>query len=176
MQVDYWSSTKKIQLKENSTENSTERNFKGKILKFKKLWNFSMKQKKKIKILKFKELVSSTLSQISFPEIVLKICNTFSLLSISFLFLCIKFLFKNFILCVIFRTNIRTRKLRNLLLKLFKLIFIIKGFLPLYCFFHNVSADMSSDLLQVFVEFGNLQGTSNYVLYWIHGGHLFWFR
>ena len=36
--------------------------------------------------------------------------------------------------------------------------------------FHNVSADMSSSLLQVFVELGNLQGTSNYVLYWIHGG------
>ena len=28
---------------------------------------------------------------------------------------------------------------------------------------------MSSGLLQVFVELGNLHGTSNYVLYWIHG-------
>ena len=36
-------------------------------------------------------------------------------------------------------------------------------------FFHNVSADMSSGLLQVFVELGNLHGTSNYVLYWIYG-------
>ena len=27
---------------------------------------------------------------------------------------------------------------------------------------------MSSGLLQVFVELGNLRGTSNYVLYWIH--------
>ena len=29
---------------------------------------------------------------------------------------------------------------------------------------------MSSGLLQVFVELGNLHGTSNNVLYWIHGG------
>ena len=28
---------------------------------------------------------------------------------------------------------------------------------------------MSSGLLQVFVELGSLHGTSNYVLYWIHG-------
>ena len=41
--------------------------------------------------------------------------------------------------------------------------------LHLYCYFHNVSADMSSGLLQVFVELGNLHRTSNYVLYWIHG-------
>ena len=34
---------------------------------------------------------------------------------------------------------------------------------------------MSSSLLQVFVELENLQGTSNYVLHWIHGGRLFWF-
>ena len=33
---------------------------------------------------------------------------------------------------------------------------------------------MSSGLLQVFVELGKLHGTSNYVLYWNHGGHLFW--
>ena len=35
---------------------------------------------------------------------------------------------------------------------------------------------MSSSLLQVFVELGNLHATSNYVLYWNHGGRLFWFR
>ena len=28
---------------------------------------------------------------------------------------------------------------------------------------------MSSGFLHVFLEFGNLNGTSNYVLYWIHG-------
>ena len=39
----------------------------------------------------------------------------------------------------------------------------------LYCYFHNVSADMSSGLLQVFVELGDLHWTSNYVLYWIQG-------
>ena len=35
----------------------------------------------------------------------------------------------------------------------------------LCCYFHNVSADMSSGLLQVFVEPGNLHATSNYVLF-----------
>ena len=40
--------------------------------------------------------------------------------------------------------------------------------LHLHCYFHDVSADMYSDLLQVFVELGNLHGTLNYVLYWIH--------
>ena len=35
----------------------------------------------------------------------------------------------------------------------------------LYCYFHNVSADISSGLLQVFVELGNLHGTSNNDLY-----------
>ena len=47
------------------------------------------------------------------------------------------------------------------------MIFIIKGFsdycLHLYCYFHNVSADMSTGLLQIFVELGNLDETSNYV-------------
>ena len=37
--------------------------------------------------------------------------------------------------------------------------------LYLYCYFPNVSADISSGLLQVFIELGNLQGISNYVLY-----------
>ena len=35
--------------------------------------------------------------------------------------------------------------------------------LHLYCYFHNVSAYMSSGLLQVFVELGNLHGTSNFI-------------
>ena len=33
--------------------------------------------------------------------------------------------------------------------------------LKLYCYIHNISADISSGLLQVFVEFGSLHGTSN---------------
>ena len=33
----------------------------------------------------------------------------------------------------------------------------------LYCYFHNVSADMSSGLHQVFVELGSLHGTSNFI-------------
>ena len=45
--------------------------------------------------------------------------------------------------------------------------------LHLYRYLHNVLADMSSGLLQVFFELGNQHGTLNYVLYWIHGGHLF---
>ena len=40
-------------------------------------------------------------------------------------------------------------------------------YLHLYCYIHNVSADMSSSLLQMFVEIGSL--------YLIHRGHLFWF-
>ena len=44
MKFDYWSSTKKIQLKENSTENSAEKNFKENS-KFHELLNFSIKQK-----------------------------------------------------------------------------------------------------------------------------------
>ena len=36
--------------------------------------------------------------------------------------------------------------------------------LHLYRCFHSISADMSSGLLQVFVEHGNLDGTSNCVL------------
>ena len=47
-------------------------------------------------------------------------------------------------------------------------------YLHLYCYIHNVSADMSFGLLQVFVELGSLQGTSNHVLYLIHGGRFFW--
>ena len=38
--------------------------------------------------------------------------------------------------------------------------------------FPNVSAGISSGLLQEFVELG----TSSYALHWIHGVHLFWFR
>ena len=55
-----------------------------------------------------------------------------------------------------------------------RVIFIIKDF-HLYCYLHNVLADMSSGLYQVFIELGNLHGTSKFVLYWIHGGRLFWF-
>ena len=42
--------------------------------------------------------------------------------------------------------------------------------------FLQLFGDISSSLLQLFVELGNLDGTSNYVLYWIHAGCLFWFR
>ena len=41
----------------------------------------------------------------------------------------------------------------------------------LYCYIHNISADIASGLLQVFlVELRSLHGTSNHVFYLIHGG------
>ena len=44
--------------------------------------------------------------------------------------------------------------------------FIIKSFQTIVIIFIVIStADMSSGLLQVFVELGNLHGTSNYALY-----------
>ena len=48
--------------------------------------------------------------------------------------------------------------------------------LRLYCYIHNIPADMSSGFVQVFVKLRNLHRTSNHVLYLIHGGHLFWSR
>ena len=70
--------------------------------------------------------------------------------------------------------------INQFLFYLIKWNFYHQGFsdycLHLYYYFHNASADMSSGLLQVFVELGNLYGTSNYVLYWIHRSRLFWFR
>ena len=46
----------------------------------------------------------------------------------------------------------------------------------LYCFNHNVSADMSFGLLQVFhVELGNPHSISNWTLYLIHTSKLFQF-
>ena len=49
-------------------------------------------------------------------------------------------------------------------------------YLQLYGYFLNVSADISFGLLRLFVELWHLHKTSNYVLFWIHGGRLFWFR
>ena len=59
--VDYWISTKKIQLKENSTENSTGKNLKED-LKFNELWNFSIKplQKEIISNLLFSAVIILT--------------------------------------------------------------------------------------------------------------------
>ena len=39
----------------------------------------------------------------------------------------------------------------------------------LFCYIHNVLANMSPGLQQVFVELGSLNRTSNHVLYLIHG-------
>ena len=81
----------RILRKKNPTEDS----------KIKEPWKFSIKQKKKRKILKFKELCFvDTLSDNFHPNCT-KICNTLSFLSLSFLFLCIKYPNKNFIVRVI---------------------------------------------------------------------------
>ena len=70
------------QLKENSTENSAEKNFKEDS-QLNKPWNISTKQKKERKILKFKELCfPDTLRQV--PANCTKFCNTLSFLSLSF--------------------------------------------------------------------------------------------
>ena len=62
---------------------------------------FDKTKKEKKKKLKFKELYFPN-TQISFLQIVLKICNTLSFLSLSFSFLLYKIPFKNVIVCVIF--------------------------------------------------------------------------
>ena len=49
--------------------------------------------------------------------------------------------------------------------------------LHLYYYIHDVSSDMSSGFLQVFlIELRSLHGTSNHVLYFIQEGRLLWFR
>ena len=101
-----WKSTtealpRKFNWKKNSTENSAEKNPKENS-KFNELWNFSIKQKKKRKILKFKELCFLDTLSVKFPANCTKICNTLSFYPFLSRFFCIKFLFKNFIVCVIF--------------------------------------------------------------------------
>ena len=62
------------------------------------------------------------------------------------------------------------------ILKLSASFFIIKGFWTIVFIFIVISivlANMSFGLLQVFVELGNLHGTSNYILYWNHKGRLY---
>ena len=60
------------------------------------------------------------------------------------------------------------------------LIFIIKCFRIIVFIFIVISTTFRPicrpAYFRCFVELGNLHGTSNYVLYWIHGGRLFWFR
>ena len=76
MKVNYLSSTQNIQLKENSTKNSAEKNLKEDS-KFNELWNFSIKQKqnkKKEKYSNSKNFVSWTLSD-KFPANCTKIAT-----------------------------------------------------------------------------------------------------
>ena len=117
MKVDYWSSTKKIQLKENSTENSAKKNLK-KRRKFKELWNFSIKQQKKRKILKLKELCFPDSLSDKFPANCTKSFQYFIFSIPFFLISLYKIPFLKTLLSVLsFRINIRTKKLRNLLFK-----------------------------------------------------------
>ena len=122
------------QLKENSTENSAEKNFKKirnlmnsktflqnkKKKKKKKERKKKKKKKKKRKILKFKELCFPDTLSDQFQQFVLKICNTLSFLSLSFSFLLYKIhsLLKTLLSALSFWISIRTRKLLNLLFKL----------------------------------------------------------
>ena len=86
MKVDYWNSTSKIQLKENSTENFAEKNLKEDS-KFNELWKFSMKQKKKKKNTQIQRTYfPDTLSDMFLANCT-KIFNTLYFLSFSFSFL-----------------------------------------------------------------------------------------
>ena len=78
MKFDYWSSIKKIQLKENSTENSAEKNLKEDS-KFNEI-----KQKRKEKYTNSKELCFLDTLSDTFPANCTKICNSLSFLSLSF--------------------------------------------------------------------------------------------
>ena len=100
MKVDYWSSTKKIQLKENSTENSAEKNPKEN-LKFNVLWNISIKKKNKKNSQIQRNCFLDTLSD-KFLQIALKFATLYVFHPFLSHFFCIKFPFKNFIVCVIF--------------------------------------------------------------------------
>ena len=64
------------QLKENSTENSAENNFKEDS-QFNELWNISTKQKNKIKILKFKELCFRDTLSDKFQQIAIKFATLY---------------------------------------------------------------------------------------------------
>ena len=101
-----------------SSSNVVEKNFKEDFFKedsqFNELWNISTKQKKKRKKLKFKELCFPDTLSDKFQQIVLKICNTLSFLSFSFSFFCMKFLFKNFIVWVIFLNQYPNQKAAEL--------------------------------------------------------------
>ena len=64
---------------------------------------------------------------------------------------------------LLFNTKYSIQHYSSKFLRRSLIAFIIKGFRSIYCYFHNVPADMSSGLLQVFVELGNLHRTSNFI-------------
>ena len=88
------------QRKHISTENSAEKNLKEDS-KLNEFWNISTKQKRK-KILKFKEPYFPDTLFDKFQQITLKFATLYLFYPFLSRFFCIKFLFKNFIVCVIF--------------------------------------------------------------------------
>ena len=96
------------QLKENSTENFPEKNFKEDS-KLNELWNISTKQKKKRKILQFKELCFLDTLSDKFQQIVLKFATLYLFYPFLSCFICIKFLFKN-VVYVIFSNQYPNQK------------------------------------------------------------------
>ena len=85
------------QLKENSTENSAEKNFRQDS-QFNEPWNISTKQKKKI--LKFKELYFPDTLSDKFQQIALKFATLYLFYLFLSCFLYIKFLFKKKLYCL----------------------------------------------------------------------------
>ena len=88
MNVNYWSSTKKIQLKENSTENSAVKNLKedSKLMNS-ETFRWNKKEKKKTQI---QRTLFSWNSLREVPANCSKVRHTLSFLSFSFLFLLYK--------------------------------------------------------------------------------------
>ena len=78
---------------------------------------FRKNKNKKRKILKLKELCLPDTLPDKFPANCTKICTTLSFLSLSFLFLYIKFPFKNFIVLVTFSNQYPNKKAAELTVK-----------------------------------------------------------
>ena len=117
MKVDYWSSTKKIQLKKNSIENSAEKNLKEN-WKINELWNFSIKQRNKWKSLKFKELCFPDTHSDRFPTNRTQNLQHYLFYPFLSCFFCIKFPFeKLYCLCYLFESVSELESLQNLLFK-----------------------------------------------------------
>ena len=104
------------QLKENSTENSAEKNF-NEDSQFNELWNISTKKKKKKKkrkILKLNEICFPDILSDKFKQIVLELATLYLFYPFLSRFFCLKFPFKNFIFCIIFTNSYPNYKAEKL--------------------------------------------------------------